>query len=200
MGDSDVRSLGQKDVVSPIIKRKLGCENNRFSVFLDEITFQGQAGARDYLVVAPKQTGRNGITGVAVLPVVDGRMGLIQTYRHAIEGESWEIPRGFVEQGETSVASAVRELEEETGLSCSPGEIQSLGFVTPDAGVLAARVQLFAASSCFRLEPYRPVELGHRQFSLFDPATVEEMIAQFIIQDPCTLIAYYKYAGAQVGS
>jgi ADP-ribose pyrophosphatase len=200
MGDSGARPLGQKDEVSPIIKRKLGCENSRFSVFLDEITFQGQDGARDYLVVAPKQTARNGITGVAVLPVVDGRMGLIQTYRHAIEGESWEIPRGFVEQGETSVASAVRELEEETGFSCSPGEIQSLGFVTPDAGVLAARVQLFAATSCFRLEPYRPVELGHRQFSLFDPAAVGEMIAQFIVQDPCTLIAYYKYAGAQVGS
>ena len=198
MANSKVKS---KDVASPLtIKRKLGCENSRFSVYLDEVAFPGQDSARDYLVVAPKQKSHNGVTGVAVLPIADGRMGLIQICRHAIEGESWEIPRGFVEQGETSVASAVRELEEETGLSCSPFEIQSLGFITPDAGVLAARVQLFVAPSCFRREAYRPVELGHRQFSLFDLATVGEMIAQSVIQDPCTLIAYYKYAGTRIGS
>ncbi|HXG51084.1 MAG TPA: NUDIX hydrolase [candidate division Zixibacteria bacterium] len=174
-------------------KRRLVCENSRFSVFFDEIASGGRTAARDYLVVAPKRASNSGTTGVAVLPVVDGRIGLIRTYRHAVACESWEIPRGFIEDGEADAVSAVRELEEETGLSCSLRNIRSLGFVVPDAGVLAARVHLFSASKCFRSRPFRTAEWGHREFSLFDLATLRKMVACSKIQDPCTLIAYYKF-------
>jgi ADP-ribose pyrophosphatase len=139
-----------------LVKRKLACENSRFSVFFDELVCPGRPGASDYLVVAPKQVAGNLVTGVAVLPICDGKIGLIKAYRHAIQGDSWEIPRGFIEEGESAPVSALRELEEETGLSCDPGEIKFLAFVTPDAGILAARVQVYVALRCSRIRPYAP--------------------------------------------
>ena len=176
-----------------LVKRKLVCQNSRFSVFFDELECQGQPNAPDYLVVAPKRFTDNLVTGVAVLPICDGKIGLIKAFRHAIQGDSWEIPRGFIEEGETAPISALRELEEETGLYCDPREIKLLGFVTPDAGILAARVEVYVAMSCKRIRMYAPAELGHRAFHLFDNADIGDLISRSEIQDPCTLIAYYRY-------
>lgn len=180
-----------------LAKRRLACENSRFAVFFDHVVAAGSSEITDYLVVVPKQVGPNLVTGVAVLPICDGKIGLLRVYRHAIQSDSWEIPRGFVEEGESEATSALRELEEETGLSCDPGEIKSLGFVTPEAGVLAARVHVYVALRCLRTRPYLPVELGHRDFGLFGLTQVNDMIRRCEIQDPCTLVAYFKYVDVE---
>lgn len=176
-----------------LAKRRLACENSRFSVYFDDLSRDGEPYAQDYLVVAPKQVSGNLVTGVAILPVCDGKIGLLKIYRHAVQNDSWEIPRGFVEEGESAPVSALRELEEETGLSCDPGEVKFLGFVTPDGGILAARVQVYAASRCSRIRPYAPVELGHREFRLFNSSDIGDLISRSEIQDPCTMVAYYRY-------
>ena len=176
-----------------LVKRKLVCENSRFSVFFDELACQGRPSASDYLVIAPKQVTGNLVTGVAILPVCEGKIGLLKIYRHAIQNNSWEIPRGFIEEGENAQISALRELEEETGLSCDSDEIKFLAFVTPDAGILAARVQVYVALRCTRIRPYASTELGHREFRLFDRADIGDLISRAEIQDPCTAVAYYKY-------
>lgn len=120
----------------PLTKRRLACANRQFFVYFDDLTHEGQQ-AQDYLVVAPKQVSGDLVTGVAVLPIVDGKFGLLKIYRHAIQNNSWDIPRGFVEPGESEKVSARRDLGEETGLSCDVSDTQSLGFVAPDAGILA---------------------------------------------------------------
>ena len=176
-----------------LVKRNLVCENSHFSVFFDELECPGQTSSPAYLVVAPKRSRDNLVTGVAVLPICDGKIGLIKAYRHAIQGDSWEIPRGFIEGGENVLVSALRELEEETGLSCDRSQIKFLGFVTPDAGILAARVQVYVALRCRRIRPYAPSELGHRDFCLFDPAEIEDLISRSVIQDPCTVVSYFRY-------
>lgn len=189
------RSAGRPMSVNPpfLVKRKLVCENSRFFVFFDELQSAGQPSVQDYLVVAPKRTTDNLVTGVAVLPICDGKIGLIKAYRHAIQGDSWEIPRGFIDVGENAAGSALRELEEETGLSCDPNDIQPVAFVTPDAGVLAARVQVYVAQRCRRTRTYVPAEFGHREFCLLNRAEVENLISTSEIQDPCTVVASYRY-------
>ncbi len=181
-------------------KRTLVCENPCFFVYQDELSWRGRVWAGDYLVVAPRQTSKpyegsapRLVTGVAVLPVQESKIGLIKTYRHAIGENSWEVPRGFVGEGETEVESALRELEEESGLTCARDAVYSLGFITPDAGVLAARIHLFVAAECVRKHPFYPRELGHQEFRLFQPAEVNEMVARSEIQDPSTLISYFNY-------
>jgi ADP-ribose pyrophosphatase len=53
---------------------------------------------------------------VGILPLLPGgRILLIRQYRHPIRQTIWEIPAGTMEQGETPIECARRELEEETG-------------------------------------------------------------------------------------
>jgi ADP-ribose pyrophosphatase YjhB (NUDIX family) len=173
--------------------RTLVSENSQFHIFFDEVTLHGRT-VTDYLVVAPKRVGPDLVTGVAILPIYDGKMGLIQIYRHPVERYSWEIPRGFIDEQEPAQLAARRELREETGLDCKPEEIRSLGFITPDGGILAARVQLFAATRCAKARPYAPAEIGHRELQFFDCEEVEKMIFNFDVQDPSSVIAFFMYS------
>lgn len=71
-----------------LAKRRLACENSRFSVFFDDLTRNGEHYAPDYLVVAPKQVSRDLVTGVAILPIFEGEIGFsLKVYRHAIRGD-----------------------------------------------------------------------------------------------------------------
>jgi ADP-ribose pyrophosphatase len=174
------------------VGRRLACENQRFSVYFDNLSENGKVSAQDYLIVAPKQVSRNFVTGVAIVPICEDSIGLLKIYRHSIQNDSWEIPRGFVETGESDLTAALRELEEETGLTCRREQIKSLGFVTPDPGVLAARIHIFAALRCFRNRPYTRAETGHREFRVFSLAAFDALVQRSQIQDPCTIIARYK--------
>ena len=174
-------------------ERRLECANSRFEVYLDDIETSDGHTVHDYLVVAPRVRSANLVTGVGVLPVHEGKFGLLRIYRHAIQDFCWEIPRGFVDAGEDDVVSARRELVEETGLDCGDDGLISLGFITPEAGILSARVHLYAAPNCVSTRPFRPEEFGHHEFHMLDAQRLEVMIATSEIQDPCTLVACYRY-------
>ncbi|MDY6833751.1 MAG: NUDIX hydrolase [Chloroflexota bacterium] len=55
----------------------------------------------------------------ALLAVRDGEVLLVRQYRLLINGISYEIPGGKVEEDETPEAAAIRECIEETGVQCS---------------------------------------------------------------------------------
>lgn len=173
--------------------RRLVCENGKFNVFFDYIQQSRGQDIPDFLVVAPKQKYRGLVTGVAVLPIIDQKIGLIRIYRHPIRAYSWEIPRGFIDAGESPVFSAMRELNEETGLNCTLKNMRSLGWVTPETGILAAKVHLFAGSKCLASAPFNPDEMGHKEFYYFSRSELASMAARSIIQDPCTLVAFYRW-------
>ena len=183
------------DPQSISVKRNFVCENSRFSIFLDDLSCQGWRSIADYLVVAPKQLAGNLVAGVAVLPIVDDKIGLLRIYRHAIQCYLWEIPRGFVEPGEPDRSAALRELAEETGLACAEDDLESLGIVAPEPGVLAARAHLFVARRCKRVRPFSVEEFGHIDFRLFDPAQVLALHRAGEIQDSTTLLAYCLHGG-----
>src|SRR6516164_6187948 len=53
---------------------------------------------------------------VVVLPVLDdGRIVMIEQYRHATRQYLWELVAGRIDKGETLKQAAARELKEETG-------------------------------------------------------------------------------------
>lgn len=174
-------------------QRRLACENSRFEIFLDDVEDANGEIIHNYLVVAPKIKTGDLITGVAVLPIVDGKLGLLHIYRHAIQRHLWEIPRGFVDPGEPDRSSALRELEEETGLSCADADLESLGIIAPEPGILAARVHLFTARRCRPVRPFSGEEFGHKEFRWFESAQVSALHDAGEIQDTCTLIAYFQY-------
>ena len=89
--------------------------NRYFSVYFDSIEEGGQPIVNDYLVVQPDLTNEKGVYGVGVLPVMNSRFGLVRVFRHPLRRLIWELPGGFIEQGESSEATAIRELIEEGG-------------------------------------------------------------------------------------
>jgi ADP-ribose pyrophosphatase len=85
----------------------------------------------------------SGFAGVAVLPILpDGRVVLNLNYRHATRSWELELPRGKRDNNETAEQTAIRELQEETGLRVS--EQIFLGEITPDTGVLASVIPVYA--------------------------------------------------------
>jgi 8-oxo-dGTP pyrophosphatase MutT (NUDIX family) len=61
---------------------------------------------------------------VGVLPVeADGSIWLVGQHRYPLDQYSWEIPEGGGPPHETPEQSALRELKEETGLSCGKLEL-----------------------------------------------------------------------------
>jgi 8-oxo-dGTP pyrophosphatase MutT (NUDIX family) len=187
-----VKDNKEKDVYR-LRQRRLACENIRFEIFLDDVENPNGEIVHDYLVVAPKIKTGDLITGVAVLPVVDGKLGLLRIYRHPIQRYLWEVPRGFVDPGESDHSSALRELEEETGLSCADADLESLGIFAPEPGILAARARLFVARNCRVVKPFGGEEFGHKEFRLFESAQVPALHDAGEIQDPATLIACFLY-------
>ncbi|AMV36938.1 NUDIX domain-containing protein [Planctomyces sp. SH-PL62] len=61
---------------------------------------------------------------VGVLPVEDdGSVWLVGQHRYPLDAYSWEIPEGGCPISESPEATAIRELKEETGLSCRSLEL-----------------------------------------------------------------------------
>lgn len=73
---------------------------------------------------------------VAVLALTSsGTIPLVRQYRPAVEDYTWEFPAGTVDDGETPVAAAARELLEETGFRAD--ELREIGDYHPDTGRLS---------------------------------------------------------------
>ena len=189
-----------------LLERRLGCKNTKFDVFLDHIAEPSGHEVNAYLVVNPNATHEDDslqpiahYTGVAIIPVMDGAIGLQQMFRHVVGDWLWELPRGFIDTGERPEQAALRELEEESGLIAQPENLISLGSIMPEPGVIRARTALFAAQDC-KASGRAEGEIGLGQFRWF---TVEDAIAMALdggIQCSTTCAALLRYAALRQNS
>jgi ADP-ribose pyrophosphatase len=169
--------------------RTLVCENKVFSVFLDHVSGAGGHDVAQYLSVVPRHEGIAGIAGVSVLPLMGDRIGLIRVFRHPLRRWAWEVPKGFVDAGETVEQAALRELGEETGYDAKADQLQPLGIVAPEPGVIQGRVQAYAALLNER-DVRRPIargELGHGALQFFRREEIIALVAAGGIEDAATL-------------
>jgi len=82
--------------------------------------------------------------GVAILPLhADGCVTLVRQYRYALRQTVTELPAGKLDPGEDHRLSALRELEEETGLI--PETLQYMGCLYPSPGISAEILHLYLA-------------------------------------------------------
>lgn len=181
------------DLPITLLARRQVCRNSVFAVYLDHIRDAAGKEVVDYLSVVPNHQTAAKVTGIGVLPIVEGKIGLIRAYRHPFGDYLWEIARGFVDAKETPIAAALRELREETGLSATEQSLKSLGALAPEPGVLDARILLFAAENCARSAGAVESDIGHQEIRYFTPAGLAGLIERGEVLDPCTLVAGLKY-------
>src|SRR5690606_14942825 len=86
----------------------------------------------------------NSQNGAAVLALRGDSFLFLEMNRLAQNHETTlEIPRGYADDGETSLQCARRELGEETGFFLNESDFQLLGHVRPNTGLLKTRVALY---------------------------------------------------------
>lgn len=173
--------------------RRLAVENSKWKVYLDEIEGSGVR-VSDYIVLDATTRRRDFITGATVLPIFRGQIVLLRTYRHPMAEYGWEAARGFIDEGEEPAQAALRELREETGLSCAPERLAFLGLVAPEVSTFIAKAALFVAENCQLSSGQDQSEPGLGQISSFSLQDALALADSGEIKDVCTLIALYRYA------
>jgi 8-oxo-dGTP pyrophosphatase MutT (NUDIX family) len=127
-------------VIAPIrrVDEVIAYQNPFITVFDDSVEFAGGNLGRHVRI----RSG-NGHPGVVVVPYAEGKLALVKVYRYPLLSYQWGFPRGFAHSEDPLITARV-ELEEELGMS---GNLELIGWFTPDSGILESRVAVVLAKS-----------------------------------------------------
>ena len=128
---------------------------------------------------------------VVVLPVLpDGRVLLIQQYRYAARQFLWELVAGRIDEGETPLKAAERELREETGYRAKSFEIFLEVFPTP--GFLEEKMYLLLAEGLTpgEAEPEEDEKILARAYT---KGEIDNMIRRGKVRDAKTIAGVLYY-------
>jgi ADP-ribose diphosphatase len=112
------KSTGTKSTQARVLSSRISYQGPVFSVTTDEVEEPGGVRARRDVI---RHSG-----SIVVLAVeeptkasksTEPRILLERQYRHAAQSMMWELPAGRIDEGETALTAAKRELLEETGYS-----------------------------------------------------------------------------------
>lgn len=176
-----------------ILSRREVFRNSKFLVCADHIISQNGVDVEDYLSVFPLTASLDGITGVAILPVVDEKLVFLRVARHPLGAEWLEIPRGFVDEEESPLEAAMRELQEETGLGADVHSFVPLGTISPEPAMVRGTIAIFLAKNCAFREKSCHEEFGHLGIQTLTLFEVERLLDQDSFGDPSTVVALLKY-------
>jgi len=135
---------------------------------------------------------------VVVLPVLpDGRILLIQQYRHATRQYLWELVAGRMDPGETPKVAAARELIEETGYRAKRLRVFLDVFPTP--GFLEERMFILLAEglTAGEAEPEEDEKIVSRAYNR---RQLEEMIRGGKLRDAKSIagiLFYFRFLSPQ---
>lgn len=133
----------------------------------------------------------------AIVPFVDPETILmLRQYRYAVDDTIWEVPAGKIDPGETPVACATRELQEETGYRA--GRVEPVGVVSTVPAFSDERIHIFCAydlqnGGAQHLDPTETIEVHPVPLT-----KAIEMITSGAIFDAKTIVALF-HAGCRAG-
>jgi ADP-ribose pyrophosphatase len=126
-----------------------------------------------------------------IMPVDDrGRILLVRQYRLPAHQYLWELPAGRIDEGETALQAARRELAEETGYRTR--RISKLAFFYPSPGFLAEAMTIFLATG-LTAGDQTPMEDERIETRWFESAELDHWIAYGKIRDAKTQIGFLMW-------
>ena len=130
--------------------------------------------------------------GSAVMMAVDGkkRILLVRQYRLPARQDMWELPAGRLDEGETALQAAKRELTEETGYKARTWK--KLASFYPSPGFLAEKMTIFLATD-LKEGDATPMEDERIETHWFTAREVDAWIASGRIRDAKTMIGFFMW-------
>ncbi|MBE5753027.1 MAG: NUDIX hydrolase [Clostridiales bacterium] len=128
--------------------------------------------------------------GACVLYVENGCVLLVKQYRYAYGEILYEIPAGKLEKGEDPALTAIRELEEETGIKTT--EVELLFIDYPSPGYTNEKIYIYEAKNGIKTAQ----RLDEGEFLAVERVPLEkakQMLYSGEIKDGKTVIALLHY-------
>ncbi|HEY5659189.1 MAG TPA: NUDIX hydrolase [Gaiellaceae bacterium] len=124
----------------------------------------------------------------------DGKVALVRQRREAVRELLLELPAGTLEEGESPLEGARRELEEETGLT--GGSWRELGGFYTTPGFCRERMHVFAAEGVEAGEA-KPEEDEELELVRWDVGEIDSRIGE--LEDAKTIAGLLLYLSHKVG-
>jgi ADP-ribose pyrophosphatase len=133
--------------------------------------------------------------GSAVMMAVDAkrRILLVRQYRLPARRFLWELPAGRLDEGETPLAAARRELAEETG--CRARTWKKLVSFFPSPGFLSEKMTIYVATNLTEGEA-APMDDERIQTRWFQVSELKRMIHTGRIIDGKTIVGVLAWLGS----
>jgi ADP-ribose pyrophosphatase len=130
--------------------------------------------------------------GSAVMMAVDDkkRVLLVRQYRLPADKYLWELPAGKVDEGETPLQAACRELIEETGYRARKWE--KLSTFYPSPGFVAERMTIYLATK-LTAGTATPMDDERIETRWYKRKELAEMIRTGKIEDAKTIIGFHTW-------
>jgi len=130
--------------------------------------------------------------GSAVMMAVDekDRILLVKQFRLPAEQELWELPAGRIDEGESPLEAAKRELREETGYSAE--KWVELTSFWPSPGYVAEKMNVFLASELTEGRQ-EPMEDERIELRWFPEEELGALIRKGKIPDGKTMVGYFLW-------
>ena len=163
-----------------VLSSKIVFKGKVFSVMSDEVQEPDNVHARRDVIRHPGS--------IVVLAVDDSgkepRVLLERQYRYAADARLWELPAGRIDEGETELAAAKRELIEETGFTASNWQRALFFYVSP--GFLDETMSVYMAKGLKRGEA-QPEDDERISIRFFSVSQAVQMAISGKIKDAKTI-------------
>jgi ADP-ribose pyrophosphatase len=131
--------------------------------------------------------------GSAVMMAVDAksRVLLVRQYRLPADKYMWELPAGKIDEGETALQAAKRELIEETG--CRAKKWKKLALFYPSPGFLEETMTIFLATDLTQGDA-QPMDDERIETKWFTKKELKELLRTNKISDAKTMIGFLYWS------
>ena len=121
----------------------------------------------------------------------EGQMVLVRQYRHGLGRTCYEVGAGCMEEGETPLQAAQRELQEETGYA--GGEWQEIMQISANPSTMNNLTHCFLATGVERVSAQHLDALEDLEVYLFSKAEVKAMLERGEFMQALMVAPLWKY-------